>query len=242
MHRETADEIQDIAREPDSQRSSLEGAPSPASDWYQQHRGERLIEEPKSGGCLCGCFIWMVSLLGIGALVLVVLFSLDVVSTRVKPCSLDSPGIPTPGQIAAVGDLFRDECVRVSGTVVFQDADELVVEMNRGEYVQRVNVRDPSEVFEAISLGPRRDPGWAAQSGGGRGIRSPLHTGPWIGPGVVAEPPGEHPRVVLGRCGRVSKRERVPVDLAGRAWTDDFGSCSDTLSTPTPCMLISRQQ
>ena len=153
VHRETADEIQDIAREPDSQRSSLEGAPSPASDWYQQHRGERLIEEPKSGGCLCGCFIWMVSLLGIGALVLVVLFSLDVVSTRVKPCSLDSPGIPTPGQIAAVGDLFRDECVRVSGTVVFQDADELVVEMNRGEYVQRVNVRDPSEVFEAISPG-----------------------------------------------------------------------------------------
>ena len=29
---------------------------------------------------------------------------------------------------------------------------------------------------------------------------------------MVAEPPGEHPRVVLGRCGRVSKRERVPVD------------------------------
>ena len=153
VHRETADEIQDLAREPDSQRSSLEGAPSPPSGGYQQDRGERLIEEPKSGGCLRGCFIRVVSLLGIGALVLVVLFSLDVVSPRVKPCSLDSPGIPTPAQIAVAGDLFRDECVKVSGTVVFQDADELVVEMNRGEYVQRVNVHDPSEVLEAISPG-----------------------------------------------------------------------------------------
>ena len=153
VHRGTADEIQDIAREPDSQRSSLEGAPPPPSGGYQQYRGERLIEEPKSGGCLRGCFIWLVSLVGIGVVVLVVLFSLDVVSPRDKPCPLDSPAIPTPAQIAVAGDLFRDECVRVSGTVMFQDADELVVEMKRGEYVQRVNVRDPSEVLEAIPLG-----------------------------------------------------------------------------------------
>ena len=201
VQRESADEIHDIAREEDSQRSSLEGAPSPPSGGYQQYGDARVIEEPKSGGCLRGCFIWAVSLLGIGALVLVILFSLDVISPRVKPCSLDSPGIPTRGQIAAVGDLFRDECVKVSGTVVFQDADELVVEMNRGEYVQRVNVRDSSEVLEAIPSGPRGDSGWAAQSGGGRDICSPLRTGPWIGPGVVAEPPGESPRVVLGGCG-----------------------------------------
>ena len=63
------------------------------------------------------------------------------------------PGIPTPAQIAVAGDLFRDECVRVSGTVVFQDAADLVVEMNRGEYVQRVDVRDPSEVLQAIPPG-----------------------------------------------------------------------------------------
>ena len=150
VQRESVDEIHDVAREADSPRSSLEGAPSPPSVGYQQYGDARVIEEPKSGGCLRRCFIWMVSLLGIGALILAVLFSLDVVSPRVKPCSLDSPGIPTPGQIAAVGDLFRDECVRVSGTVVFQDAAELVVEMNRGEYVQRVNIRDPSEVLEAI--------------------------------------------------------------------------------------------
>ena len=153
VQRESVDEIHDIAREADSPRSSLEGAPSPPSVGYQQYGDARVIEEPKSGGCLRGCFIWAVSLLGIGALVLVILFSLDVISPRVKPCSLDSPGIPTSGQIAAVGGLFRDECVRVSGTVVFQDAAELVVEMNRGEYVQRVNVRDPSEVLEAILLG-----------------------------------------------------------------------------------------
>ena len=153
VQRESVDEIHDIAREADSPRSSLEGAPSPPSVGYQQYGDARVIEEPKSGGCLRGCFIWAVSLLGIGALVLVILFSLDVISPRVKPCSLDSPGIPTSGQIAAVGGLFRDECVRVSGTVVFQDAAELVVEMNRGEYVQRVNVRDPSEVLEAIPLG-----------------------------------------------------------------------------------------
>ena len=54
VHRETADEIQDIAREPDSQRSSLEGAPSPPSGGYQQDRGETLIEEPKSGGASAG--------------------------------------------------------------------------------------------------------------------------------------------------------------------------------------------
>ena len=139
--------------------SALEAQSSPPaapvgtpSTGYQPHRLEGTVEKAK-GGCLRGCFIWVVSLLAIAALVLIVLFSLDVVSPRDKPCPLDSPPIPTPAQIAVAGDLFRDECVRVSGTAVFQDADELVVEMKRGEYVQRVNVRDPSEVLEAIPLG-----------------------------------------------------------------------------------------
>ena len=139
--------------------SALEAQSSPPaapvgtpSTGYQPHRLEGTVEKAK-GGCLRGCFIWVVSLLAIAALVLIVLFSLDVVSPRDKPCPLDSPPIPTPAQIAVAGDLFRDECVRVSGTAVFQDADELVVEMKRGEYVQRVNVRDPSEVLEAVPLG-----------------------------------------------------------------------------------------
>ena len=112
-----------------------------------------MVEEEKGGGCLRGCLIWAVSLLGIGALVLAVLFSLDVVSPRDKPCPLESPPIPTPAQIAVAGDLFRDECVRVRGTIVSKDANELVVEMNRGEFVQRVNVRDPSQALEAIPQG-----------------------------------------------------------------------------------------
>ena len=149
-HRRTADEPEEISREPEAQSSSP-AAPA-ASAAYQTHRLEETVNEAK-GGCLRGCFIWMVSLVGIGVVVLVVLFSLDVVSPRDKPCPLDSPAIPTPAQIEVAGDLFRDECVRVSGTVVFQDADELVVEMDRDEYVQRVNVRDPSEVLEAIPPG-----------------------------------------------------------------------------------------
>ena len=151
--RGTADEIQEIEREPDSQRSSLEAAPPPPSGGYQTYRSEPVVEEEKGGGRLRGCLSWVISVLAIGALVLVVLFSLDVVSPRDKPCPLDSPPIPTPAQIATAGDLFRDGCVRVRGTAVFQDADELVVEMKRGEYVQRVSIRDPSEVLEAIPLG-----------------------------------------------------------------------------------------
>ena len=120
---------------------------------YQRYRVERPIEKPKNDGCRRGCFVWVVSLVGVGVVVVVVLFSLGVVSPRGKPCPLDSPAIPTPAQIAVAGDLFRDQCVKVSGAVVFQDADELVVEMKRGEYVQRVNVRDLSEVLEAISPG-----------------------------------------------------------------------------------------
>ncbi len=152
-HRRTADEPEEISREPDSQRSSLEGAPAPPSGGYQQYRGERPIEEPKSGGCLRGCFIWVVSLVGFGVVVLVVLFGLDVVSPRDKPCPLDSPAIPTPAQIAVAGDLFRDECVRVSGTLLYKDVDTLMLEIDRGEYVQQVSVRDPSEVLEAIPPG-----------------------------------------------------------------------------------------
>ncbi len=153
VHRRTADETEEISRELEPQSSPPAATPGASSTKCQTHWLEGTVEEAKGGGRLRGFLMWVVSLMGIGALVLVVLFSLDVVSPRDKPCPLESPVIPTSAQIAVAGDLFRDECVRVSGTVVFQDADELVVEMNRGEYVQRVNVRDPSEVLEAIPLG-----------------------------------------------------------------------------------------
>ncbi|MDE2837398.1 MAG: DUF2207 domain-containing protein [Chloroflexota bacterium] len=146
----TDDASGEAVSELETQTSFLEAVPPPPSVGYQQHTTERPIDEPKSGGCLCGCLRWLVVLMGIGTLVLLVLLSLDVVSPRDKPCSLDSLPIPTPAQIAVAGDLFRDECVRVRGTVVFQDTDELVIEMDRGEYVQRVDVRDPSEVLQSI--------------------------------------------------------------------------------------------
>ena len=152
-HRGTAGEIEAPAREPESRRDPPAAPAASPSAEYQTYRSEQMVEEEKGGGRLRGCLFWVVSLLAIAALVLIVLFSLDVVSPRDKPCPLDSPPIPTPAQIAVAGDLFRDGCVRVSGTAVFQDADELVVEMKRGEYVQRVNVRDPSEVLEAVPLG-----------------------------------------------------------------------------------------
>ena len=148
-HRGTTDETGEIARELEVQ-SSPPGAPAGAlSTEYQTQWWEGPAEEAKGGGCLT----WMVSTVGIGVLILVVLFSLDVVSPRAKPCPLESPGIPPPGLLAVAGDLFRDACVRVSGTVVFQDIDELLLEMDRGEYVQRVSVLGPADVFEATSPG-----------------------------------------------------------------------------------------
>ena len=52
-------------------------------------------------------------------------------------------------------DLFVDECVSVAGAVVSRDVGELVVEIDRGEYVQWVRVRGPAEVFERVSVGER---------------------------------------------------------------------------------------
>ena len=152
-HRGTTDETGEIARELEAQ-SSPPAAPAGALPTeYQTQWWEGPAEEAKGGGCLRGCFTWVVSTVGIGVLVLVVLFSLDVVSPRAKPCPLDSPRIPSPAQIAVASDLFRDECVRVRGTLVSQDIDELLLELDRGEYVQRVSVRGPADVFEATSAG-----------------------------------------------------------------------------------------
>ena len=150
-HRGTAKEIEDVVSEPNPQRD-----PPAAPAGYQPNRLEGTAEEEKSGGCLSGCLggclMWLVSLIGIGVVVLLVLFSLDVVSPRDKPCPLDSPPILAPGPLSVVG-VFNNVCMKVSGTVVYQDADELLVDIDRGEYVQRVSVRGPEGVFEAISPG-----------------------------------------------------------------------------------------
>ena len=150
---EPADVIEMIPLEPESQRVPPVAAAGMSSVEYRPQSWERPVEEEKGGGCLRGCFMAVVGLVGIGALVLVVLFSLDVLSPREKQCPLESPPIPTPAQIAVARDLFRDQCVWVSGTVVFQHSGVLVLEMDRGEYVQSVSVLGPSEVLEAMPLG-----------------------------------------------------------------------------------------
>ena len=150
--RGTAEETEDAGSEPEPQRDFPAAPVGRESAEYETHRVEETVEEKKSGCCLLGCFMWLISLVVIGALVLGVLFSLDVVSPREKPCPLDSPPILAPGPLSVVG-VFNNVCMKVSGTVVYQDADELLVDIDRREYVQRVSVRGPEGVFEAISPG-----------------------------------------------------------------------------------------
>ena len=151
--RETRAEIEEIAHELEA-RMGPPAAPAGApSTEYPTQWWEGPVQERKGGGCLRGCLIWMVGIVGIGTLMLLVLFSLDVVSPREKPCPLESPPIPTPAQIAVAGDLFRDQCVRVRGTLFSRDAGELVLDVDRDEYVQRVSVRDPSDVLGGLTPG-----------------------------------------------------------------------------------------
>lgn len=152
-HREPGFEAEEWVRELEA-ASSPPAVPAEApSTNYPTQWWDGPVQEGKGGGCLRGCLTWVVGIVAIAALVLVVLFSLDVVSPREKPCPLESPPIPTPAQIAVAGDLFRDQCVRVRGTLVARDADELLLDVDREEYVQRVSVRDPSEVLGGLTLG-----------------------------------------------------------------------------------------
>ena len=167
-HGGTADQGEEIARELESQRESPTAQERPPSVEYQQYRSGELFEEPEGGGRLRGCLIWLVSLLVIGVVALIVLLSLDVVSPRDKPCPLESPPIPTPAQIASARDLFRDVCVMVGGTLVSKEVDKLVLEIDRGNYVQQVIVRVPIGAFEEVSLGKRLTlGGWLKVSEGG---------------------------------------------------------------------------
>ena len=123
---------------------------------YRTYRPPGQVEEtPKGGRGWGGCFMWAVGLLGIGALVVAVLVGINLASPAVEPCTADSPGIPPPGLLGAGLDLFLDECVGLAGEVVSRDIGELVVEIDRGEYVQRVRVRGPADAFEQVSVGER---------------------------------------------------------------------------------------
>ncbi|MYB15449.1 MAG: DUF2207 domain-containing protein [Chloroflexi bacterium] len=147
----TAAESAETTGDPEELGEPAAGPAEAAAMEHRQLEGEGSAEEKKGGGCFRSCFGAALSLLGTGVVVLVVLLSLDVVSPREKPCPLNSIPIPTPAQIAVAGDLWRDGCVSVRGMVVFQDVDELVMEVNRGEYAQQVNVRVPTGAFGSFS-------------------------------------------------------------------------------------------
>ena len=142
---------------PEAQAREGRAADAPGSPLdYRTYRPPGQVEEtPKGGRGWGGCFMWAVGLLGIGALVVAVLVGINLASPAVEPCPADSPGIPPPGLLGAGLDLFLDECVSVAGDVVSRDIGELVVEIDRGEYVQRVRVRGPADAFEQVSVGER---------------------------------------------------------------------------------------
>ena len=122
---------------------------------YRKYPSPREVEEPKGGRGFGGCLMWVVRLLGIGALVVGVLVGINLASPAVDPCPADSPAIPPPGLLLVALDGFLDACVSVTGDVVLRDIGELVVEVDRGEYVQWVRVRGPEDVFEPVSVGMR---------------------------------------------------------------------------------------
>ena len=117
--------------------------------WLWRRRAQ--VEKPE-GGRGRGRLMWVVYLLGIGALGLVVLVGINLTSPAVDPCPTNSPDIPPPGPMLAILDVFLDECTSVTGEVVSRDAGELVVGIDRGEYVQQVRVRGPAAVFEQVPL------------------------------------------------------------------------------------------
>ena len=153
--KKAARETEAAAPEPEFGRDPPATTSAPMSAGNQASWAEPMVdrERSKRGGCLRGCLLRLVSLLGIGAAALIVLLSLDVVSPREKPCPLNSPPIPTPAQIIVLEDLFRDQCVRVSGTLVSNEADVLALEVDRVEYAQQVMVRVPAGPFTEIPLG-----------------------------------------------------------------------------------------
>ena len=147
-----------VASEAEARGETTADPPSSTLE-YRKYRppwqAEETAEETK-GGRGCGwCFMWLIRLLGIGVLVVVVVVGINLISPAVDPCPEDSPGIPPPGLLLAVLDGFLDECVSVIGDVVSQEVGQLVVEVDRGEYVQWVRVRGPADVFERFSVGER---------------------------------------------------------------------------------------
>ena len=128
---------------------------------YRKYRVPGQVEEPPKGGGRCaGCCKWVVGLLGVGVLVAAAVVGYNLVSPAVEPCPASSPTIPPPGPLLVVLDVYLDECVSVDGEVVSQDVGELVVEVDRGDYVQWVLVLGPEDVLQRAFVG-----GWVQVAG-----------------------------------------------------------------------------
>ena len=128
---------------------------------YRKYQVPGQVEEPPKGGGRCaGCCKWLVGLLGVGVLVAAAVVGYNLVSPAVEPCPESSPTIPPPGPLLVVLDVYLDECVSVDGEVVSQDVGELVVEVDRGDYVQWVLVLGPEDVLQRAFVG-----GWVQVAG-----------------------------------------------------------------------------
>ncbi len=134
------------------ERRETAAGPLGAPQDFWKYGSPWQVEEPKGERRCCRCFKWVLGLLGIGALVVV---GLNLVSPAVDPCPSYSPAIPTSAQLHGLLDLYLDECVSVAGEVVSRDVGELVVAMDRGEFVQQVRVRGPADIFEQVPVGER---------------------------------------------------------------------------------------
>ncbi len=124
---------------------------------YQTYQPTEWVEEPTRGrGCL-GCFLLAARLLALGAVVLLVVVAvvavINLASPAVEPCPAASPPIMHHGQLFTLLDLMVDECVSVAGEVASRDVGQLMVDMDRGDYVQRVMVIGPPEVLDQFTVG-----------------------------------------------------------------------------------------
>ncbi len=137
-----------------TQQERASNPPSSALD-YKDYRLPGHIVKLKGGRGCGGCYKWVGCLLSIAALIVAVVVVLNLVSPAVEPCPVDSPGIPHHGQLLTLLDLFQDQCVSVVGGVVSREMGELVVEVDRGDYVQWVRVIIGAEVYEQVALGDR---------------------------------------------------------------------------------------
>ena len=161
---------------------------------YQAYQPAEWVEEPTQGrGCL-GRFLLAGRLLALGVVVLLVVVAVvvvtNLVSPAVEPCPADSPPIMHHGQLLTLLDLMVDECVSVAGEAASREDGQLLVVVDRGDYLQPVRVIVPPEALEPVAVGgPVRVAG-RIQEARGRRIRGVPRDGPRLVGKLPREPFG----------------------------------------------------